>query len=177
MIPRTLGHLCALLCAALTLAALPACAKKAADRGSVAKALPNGRLISEDLIVGGQPDEATLNLAKITGIRTVINLRAPGETDFDEAKAVQSRGMRYVHIPVAGPAGLTPEAVKRFDAALKDAGPVLAHCASGNRVGALFALRAHQLQGMDPKKALALGEARGLTSLKAKVKALLGIED
>jgi len=46
---------------------------------------------------------------------------------------------------------------------------VLVHCGSGNRVGALLALRA-SLDGADDEKALALGREGGLSSLEGVVR-------
>jgi protein tyrosine phosphatase (PTP) superfamily phosphohydrolase (DUF442 family) len=46
---------------------------------------------------------------------------------------------------------------------------VLIHCSSGNRAGALLALRA-KLDGADNESALALGVAAGATRLQDTVK-------
>ncbi len=51
-------------------------------------------------------------------------------------------------------------------------GPVLLHCASGNRVGALLALRA-RMHGASPEEALELGNEAGLSSLRSTVETLL----
>ena len=111
----------------------------------------------------------------------MINLRPDTEPGFDwEPAAVRAMGMDYVSIPVSGPTGLTKDTVVRLDAALKAAaakGPVLFHCASGNRVGALLALRAVWLEGKDPAAALAYGQASGLTGLEPTVKSLLGLAE
>ena len=48
--------------------------------------------------------------------------------------------------------------------------PVIIHCASGNRVGALLALRANLIQGKSASEALAFGKAAGLTTLEDAVK-------
>jgi hypothetical protein len=50
--------------------------------------------------------------------------------------------------------------------------PVLLHCASSNRVGALLALRA-KANGTDSAAALDLGVANGLGSLKGAVETKL----
>ena len=51
----------------------------------------------------------------------------------------------------------------------EDDGEVLLHCASGNRVGALLALAAVQVDGASPEAALTLGRAAGLKSLEPVV--------
>jgi protein tyrosine phosphatase (PTP) superfamily phosphohydrolase (DUF442 family) len=84
--------------------------------------------------------------------------------------------LRYVELPIAGASDLTRENVERLDRALRDAlpaGPVLLHCASGNRVGALLALRETWLRGAEPEAALALGRAAGLAGLEAKTRELM----
>ena len=54
-------------------------------------------------------------------------------------------------------------------------GPLLLHFATGNRVGALTALKAVWLDGMTPDAALVLGRATGLTRLEPAVRAALGL--
>ena len=56
-------------------------------------------------------------------------------------------------------------------------GPVLLHCGSGNRIGALLALRAVWLEGKDPAAALDYGKAAGLTGLEPAVKSMLGLAE
>src|SRR5690606_4186192 len=63
--------------------------------------------------------------------------------DFDEASAVHAAGLRYSNLPLAGASDLTRENVLAFDTLLAGAErPLLVHCASGNRVGAMAALLA-----------------------------------
>ncbi len=47
-------------------------------------------------------------------------------------------------------------------------GPVLVHCASGNRVGALFALR-EKANGATNEQAIAAGKTAGMTRLEPEV--------
>lgn len=155
---------------------LPACAEPAnAPPGP--PEIPNGRVPIEGLLSGGQPTPEQLEQAARAGYRTVINLRDPAEGGFEWEEETATRlGMRYVNIPIAGSAALTRENVVRFDAALGEAlaeGPVLLHCASGNRDGALLALREAWLKGGEPEKAIALGKAAGLTRLEGEVRKIL----
>ena len=140
-------------------------------------AIPNGRVPMDGLLSGGQPTPEHIEQAARAGYRTVINLREPSEPGFAwEAEKVKALGMDYIAFPVAGAASLTRENVERFDAVLDAAlakGPVLLHCGSGNRDGALLALRAAWLDGMDPERAIELGKAAGLTRLEPAVRALL----
>ena len=143
--------------------------------------IPNARIPVAGVLSGGQPTQDLIASAGAAGYKTVINLRPDTEPGFEwEAAAVKAAGMAYVSIPVAGTAGLTKDNVARLDAALKEAaasGPVLLHCGSGNRIGALLALRAVWLEGKDPAAALEYGKASGLTGLEPAVKSMLGLAE
>ena len=134
-----------------------------------ASSIPKGKVISPMLIVGGQPTKEGLKALSEQGLRHVINLRTPSELDFDEEKEVKELKMTYQMIPVPGAKGLTDSVIDDLHEALDPEVPTLVHCASGNRVGALFALRAqrHFDKGVD--EAIALGVKHGLTRLKGAV--------
>jgi uncharacterized protein (TIGR01244 family) len=159
-----------------------ACAAPAPVAGGGAAAaasldLPNQRNPAPNLFTGGQPTDAQLEAAKAAGYTTVINLRALGEPGVaGQAEKVQSLGMRYVAIPMSGAESLTKENAQLLADALEEAsGPVLLHCASGNRVGALLALKAALLDGVEAEQAVALGLAAGMTGLQGAVRELLGV--
>ena len=83
--------------------------------------LPNARVLSESLVVSGQPDHGHLAQACEAGCSMVINLRPQEEhAEFDEANIVQELGMVYVHIPVQGPDDITVENARRLAQALVD---------------------------------------------------------
>lgn len=121
---------------------------------------------------GGRIGVEDLGALKAAGIAHVIDLTADSETPgFDEAAAVQERGMGYDNLPIRGADGLTPDSVKAFDQLLREARrPLLVHCASGNRVGALAAMRASLIEGMPVEDAIAEGRRWGLGSLEAEVR-------
>lgn len=129
------------------------------------------------LYASGQPSAQELARLAEGGVRTVINLRAPGEpVEFDEAEEATRLGLRYVSIPVAGSQDLTLETTARFSRELQSArqtGDVLVHCASSNRVGALVALACGITGGADDETAIALGRAAGLTTLEPMVRSVL----
>lgn len=135
------------------------------------------RQYAPDLYSGGQPAPADLARLAREGVRTVINLRAAHEPDqYDERAEAERLGMRYVAIPVAGAQDLDPAVVQRFAdeiARAREAGPVLVHCASANRVGALVALEQAWHRGRDAADALGTGRAAGLTSLEPAVSELI----
>lgn len=127
--------------------------------------LPNARAISEKIISTGQPSESQLRAAIDGGVRTVVNLRPAGEfSEYDEADLVTGMGMRYVDIPVAGPADLTKDNAERLHQALSSENglPAIVHCKSGNRVGALIAYRARHLLWDDKETAMRKGLDAGL---------------
>lgn len=125
------------------------------------------------LHTGGQPSEQQLADFARKGVTTVIDLRTAAEDrSYDEEKAARALGLRYVRLPVAGVAGLTPANARALKQALDASKGVLLHCASGNRVGALLALMAKQEEGATPAQALAFGERAGLTSLEPQVREL-----
>ena len=138
--------------------------------------IPNAICPRDGLLLGGQPTEADLQAMKASGYTTIINLRGHGEAGTDvEPMLVQSLGMNYLHIPVNGAAGITVDNALRLQEALNAAndGSVVVHCASGNRVGALFALAAAEFEGLAPELALEKGRAYGLTGLEPLVRQLL----
>lgn len=127
----------------------------------------------ENLITGGQPSKEDLVQLKDAGITTVINLRPTSESiDFDEKQEAEALGLEYVALPVSGAADITVENAEKLHQLLARDQPVFLHCASGNRVGALLAIRAHAFQGKSEDESLALGRAAGLSSLEEKVKAV-----
>lgn len=130
------------------------------------------------IFTAGQPSPAQLASLAAEGVRTVINLRAPGEqVEFDEASEAERLGLRYVSIPVAGPQDVTAETAARFSREFEDAtraGGVLVHCASANRAGAMLALDQALAQNKPVEDALAVGRAAGLTTLEPRVTEILG---
>ena len=126
------------------------------------------------LYTAGQPSAAALQQAAAAGVTTLIDLRQPDEArGFDETAAAEHLGLRYVRIPVAGAAGLTEANAQALRTALAQSqGPVLLHCASGNRAGALLALLQAR-EGASVEDALTFGRAAGMTSLEAPTRVLL----
>lgn len=157
----------------LLVASLAGAADSAADALSQ---LPSHIALDSRFHVSAQPTAEALAKLPASGVRTVINLRPASETpDLDEKSVVEKAGMQYRSLPIAGAAGLTKDNVAAFDRLIGEAaeGKVLMHCASGNRVGALMALRARWIQGKSAEEALAIGKGAGLKGLEVDVKALL----
>jgi len=151
-----------------------------AAEGDVLATLPNHIALDASTHVSGQPSAETLTKLHAAGVRTVINLRPDQETPaLDERAIVEKSGVRYQSLPVGGRADLTRANVATFDRMLNESRPgiVLMHCASGNRVGAMMALRASWIQGKSADEALAIGKAAGLKGLAGDVQQLLGSPD
>jgi len=125
----------------------------------------------DNISSAGQPDRAAFEVFAKSGYVAVVDMRGPDEDrGFDEQDAVENLGMQYVAFPIVGTNAISFENAQELDELLGEfEGPVLLHCLSGNRVGALLALRYSQ-SGASDAEALAYGEAAGLTRLAPVVK-------
>ena len=123
----------------------------------------------------GQPDATSLKVFADSGYAVVIDMRGPDEDrGMDNfAAAVEANGMEYVPFPVVGKDAISYETAAELDELLLgiDA-PVLMHCGSGNRVGAVLALR-ESLAGASDDEALAYGKDAGMTRLEPLVREVL----
>lgn len=160
---------CAHAPAATTATTAPATAATASVPGV------NLREPRSGLFTAGQPAATDWQAIRARGIGTVVNLRTDGElNERDEAAEVQAAGMRYISIPVAGAEGIDAAKASQLHAVLAAAdGPVLVHCASGNRVGGLLALMQARSGAMTPEQALDFGRKAGMVSTEARVRQLL----
>ena len=128
------------------------------------------------LLTGGQPSQAQLIEAKEKGYKTIISLRTRAETgEWDEEKTVQGLGMKYISIPIGSANDLSSKNAKALISALSNPKdyPMMLHCASGNRIGALFAVDAGLNQHIAAEKALQIGRDSGMTRLEPVVKKIL----
>ncbi|EKE87661.1 fused DSP-PTPase phosphatase/NAD kinase-like protein [Idiomarina xiamenensis] len=129
-----------------------------------------------DFQVSGQPSAAQLSEFAKQGGQAVVNLRGADEPlPFNEAALANELGVSYYAIPIANANDLTLSKVKLFDQVIGKLQPeqTLLHCASGNRVGAMMALRAGWLQHKSADEALQIGRQHGLKSLADTVAELL----
>lgn len=119
----------------------------------------------------GQPDEEALRVFKDSGYAAVIDLRGESENrGLDEQAVVEELGMGYVPFPLTGSDAISFDAAERLNGLIEaQDGPVLIHCASGNRVGAMLAL-IESLNGADDDAAIAVGKDGGLTRLEGVVR-------
>lgn len=123
----------------------------------------------------GQPDQAALEVFSESGYAAIIDLRGEGEErGMDEKAAVESLGMDYVLFPIESRGAINFENAAELDKLIESYDePVLIHCGSGNRVGAMLALR-QSLNGADDEAAVEYGKEGGLTRLEDVVRERLG---
>lgn len=128
----------------------------------------------DGITASGQPDAGQFALVAEAGYVAVVDLRGESENrGLDEEAVLDELGLDYVQLPLSSPDAISMENAAVLDQILADYdGPVLVHCGSGNRVGALLALR-QSLLGADDDDALAYGKSAGLTGLEPVVRARL----
>jgi uncharacterized protein (TIGR01244 family) len=103
--------------------------------------IPNYRVIRPGLAFAGQPAPEALKRLGDMGFRTVVNLRTEQEGAAEEGHVVRALGLDYVWVPVTS-GTFSLEDVASVERVLDDpdAAPVLLHCASSNRVAAVWAV-------------------------------------
>jgi uncharacterized protein (TIGR01244 family) len=130
--------------------------------------IPNAVMVSDTVVSGGQVTDEPLAKAKEMGVTTVVNLRAEGErAEYETEQArVEELGMTYVHIPIdpGTGEGLSEENARKLAEIVGKGEPTIVHCKSGQRVGALFAMKAHHVDGKSPEEALEAGKQAGLSA-------------
>lgn len=156
--------------ALLTLPFLAACgsdsADTAADRAAAvehaieaptpprAVEAPNFMVLDDHVAGAGQPALEEIPTLPEKGYSTIVNLRTPGEPYVDEERRLaEEAGLDYVHIPILPQTMSLADAQELADAIAEAEGNVLIHCASGHRVGALWALEQGLTQGLTPEQA------------------------
>lgn len=136
----------------------------------------NASFPEKGVMAAAQPNGEQLQLLAEEGYKTVIDLRPPTEPrGYDEVEAAKANGLTYVNIPVTLES-LDQATIDQFLAAVEKAEkPILLHCATANRVGALWYAYLVEKKGMAPAEALEKSRAMGLRhpELAAKVQELV----
>ncbi len=116
------------------------------------------------VFLASQPAEEDFKMAQAGGIKTVINLRKPSETDWNEQEFIKELGLRYHNVPFQTPDELTDEVFDEVrDLLAQDENkPILLHCSSANRVGAVWLAHRVLDGGLSYEDALAEAKTVGL---------------
>ena len=122
--------------------------------------------ISPTIACGGATEPWAMTALAAEGFKTVINVRLASEPGVADEEAVVTRaGMTYIHVPMDSMAP-TVASANHFLEVIADPSiqPVYIHCASANRVGALWAIKRVVQDGWTREHAIEEGQAIGLKS-------------
>lgn len=125
--------------------------------------IPNASFPEAGVMAAGQPTGEQIQLAAEDGYKTILDLRPAAEPrEFDEILAARQNGLAYVNIPVTLDT-LGHATIDRFLEAMERAErPVLLHCSTSNRVGALYYAWLVLEKGVEPEEAMKRAKAAGL---------------
>ena len=121
---------------------------------------------SPEFCTGGQPRMEHFAKLKADGVKSVLNLRTPGEHRADEEReAVGNAGLKYLNIPVVY-TDPTDAQVDEFLKITDDTSnrPMFIHCTAAIRVGAFWAIRRAVRDGLPVDAALEDGRKVGLVN-------------
>lgn len=136
-----------------------------AQQPSALQPIRNFLQVSPEFCTGGQPRPEHFARLKADGVKSVLNLRTPGEHRAAEEKDVaEQAGLRYFNIPVAF-ADPKDEQVDEFLRLSDEAAnrPMFIHCTAAIRVGAFWLIRRVVRDGWTWDAALADARKVGLT--------------
>ena len=122
----------------------------------------------------GQPTASDFAEAKRRGVRRVVTLREKGELFWDEAAAVEKLGLEFHRLGFRAPDSLTDDLFDQARKLLSESKekPVLLHCGSANRVGALWAAHRALDHGLELDAALREAKQVGLRNEAYQAKAV-----
>jgi protein tyrosine phosphatase (PTP) superfamily phosphohydrolase (DUF442 family) len=141
--------------------------------------LRNVNSLEPGLILGGQPTVEQLAALEDAGVHNFISLRPEAEDGAGwEESYTDGKNITFARLPISGAGSLTKENVETFARLLSERNgeTTVLYCASGNRVGAMLALKSFWVDGIDAETSFNLGVKSGMTSLAAAVGEMLGIE-
>ncbi len=122
-----------------------------------------GMKINDQITVAGQVAPEQFEEAARQGFKSVLNLRTPDEEGYlpDEEQQAEAAGLRYASIPVKKEEisdELTDNVLKEIDELPK---PVLVHCASGMRAGAMAFMHMATREGLPAEEAMRRAQESG----------------
>ena len=136
--------------------------------------------VDATVMCGGATTTQAFPELKKLGFNSIVNLRREQEPGADvpaSKTAAASAGLKYIHIPFDA-ANPDPKIADTFIAAVthKTNQPVYIHCASANRVGALWLIKRVLVDGWEVPRATEEAVAIGLTHENLKKYALDYVE-
>src|SRR5262245_16151448 len=145
-----------------------------AQRETAPTGVTNYTKVDATVACAGATPVAALPEIKKNGFVSVVNFRMPTEqgANIDEAKATAAQvGLKYIHLPFQTP---TPEVAEAFLKAVADPSnqPMYIHCASANRVGAMWFSKRVKIDRWDAERAMKEAEGIGLRAPNLKEFAL-----
>ncbi len=129
-------------------------------------AIRNFLQVTPAFCTGGQPRVEHFARLKADGVKSVLNLRTPGEHRAEEEEAaVREAGLAYFNIPVVYSAP-TEAQVDEFLRLTDDPAnrPMFIHCTAAIRVGAFWMIRRVLRDKMPPDAALEEARKVGLVN-------------
>lgn len=125
------------------------------------------------ILTAGQLSRTDLEFARGQQVKTIVTLRTEGELEWNERDVVDSLGMTFVEIPFRAPDTLTDDIFERGRLVLENAQqPLILHCGSANRVGALWLPWRVLDGGLSVEEALAEAKTVGLKTPEYETRAL-----
>lgn len=138
-------------------------------------------VVDEGVAVGGALGRRDVGRLAREGYRAVIDLRTPGEPVpagvlglAEEGTAVEAAGMRHESVPV-DLAGVDEDLISRVGQRIRGAArPVLVHCASGRRAGAMALAYLAVERGMTAEECLSRAASLGFDCEPATKRLVVG---
>lgn len=114
------------------------------------------------LACAGTLEKKDIKTIKNAGFKTVIDLRTAKEDKINEKSLFSAENISYTNLEVKA-SGITKDQLDRFiELVEKSEKPILVHCASSGRVGAMITLYHIKKNSMDIETAFELGRAANM---------------
>lgn len=110
--------------------------------GSSVQGIHNFYQVDSHVYRGGQPSESGFQYLVKLGVKTILDLREPGDRATQEERMVTTLGLKYINVPMSGLTPPTAAQISQILALLEDSSPgaVFVHCMRGaDRTGAVIA--------------------------------------
>lgn len=118
--------------------------------------IDNFAKVNDSYFRGAQPEGGDYADLAALGVKTIINLTSGEDVAYDEQEAVESHGMRYVHIPMSTRRAPTDQELTTFLRIVNESQsqPVYVHCVGGkHRTGVMTAVYRMTRDGLSGEQA------------------------